>query len=81
MEREGRYGFMPFAFHCPAGGRENRGFAFKMIGLLVAALCDAIGEGWQVKGDYRLLNREQPLKSGREEYVELELVNDAEDKS
>lgn len=37
---EEELGYMPFALSCPAGGKATQGFGFKMVGLLIAALCE-----------------------------------------
>ncbi|KAH6638975.1 hypothetical protein C7974DRAFT_448771 [Boeremia exigua] len=70
---EMRRGFMPFASHCTADKRDTRGFAMKMIVMLVAVLCDGLGNKWTLANAGSLPERHIPLDSDRAAYEGLSL--------
>ncbi|KAF1976689.1 hypothetical protein BU23DRAFT_528435 [Bimuria novae-zelandiae CBS 107.79] len=63
-------GFMPFATLCTADSKETKGFAMKMILLLVAVLCRGLNGHWELPESETL---HVPLESGREAYGALRL--------
>lgn len=70
---ETNLGFMPFATTCRANTRETKGFGMKMIMMLVAVLCDGLGDGWKVEDEGSLPPLGMALESGREAYLDLTL--------
>ncbi|KAF2465148.1 uncharacterized protein BDR25DRAFT_328768 [Lindgomyces ingoldianus] len=72
-ELEEELGFMPFAFRCPAGKGETRGFGWKMIALLVGVISDGLDSDWELKNGGALPQIGTPLASDREAYTDLEL--------
>jgi hypothetical protein len=67
-------GFFPFAFVCPAGNSTAGAFAFKMIALIIASICeqlDQLGGEWELKPENSLPALGQALKSGRDHYLTL----------
>ncbi|EKD21007.1 uncharacterized protein L3040_004625 [Drepanopeziza brunnea f. sp. 'multigermtubi'] len=70
-------GFMPFALVCPAGGRETKGFGWKMIALLIAVFMEKLRE---LEGNWRLRSEKEDdnipelgkaMRSGRDDYLSL----------
>lgn len=70
---EKKLGFMPFATFCRADNKRTRGFAMKMIVMLVAVLCDGLGDDWKVADEGSLPPLGVALESGREAYLDLTL--------
>jgi hypothetical protein len=71
---ETELGFMPFASTCRANRLDARGFGMKMIVMLVAVLCDGLGDRhWKVADEKSLPSPGVALDSGREAYLDLTL--------
>jgi hypothetical protein len=66
-------GFMPFANYCTADKTETKGFGMKMIVMLVAVLCDGLGDDWKVADEGSLPPLGVALESSREAYLDLNL--------
>jgi hypothetical protein len=67
-------GFFPFALVCPAGNSTVGAFAFKMIALIIASICeqlDQLDAEWELKPEISLPALGQVLKGGREDYLSL----------
>lgn len=72
-KKETQLGFMPFARTCRANTGETKGFGMKMIVMLVAVLCDGLGDDWRVADEGSLPPLGVALESGREAYLDLTL--------
>jgi hypothetical protein len=70
---EEKVGYMPFALYCASDHANTRDFASKMIALLVAVLCDRLGDDWELEESGSLPPTGTPLGSGRVDYEELRL--------
>jgi hypothetical protein len=64
---------MPFAYWCAADHEETREFGMKMIALLVAVLCEKLGNEWELENDESLPKQGTPLDTDREAYEDLKL--------
>ncbi|KAF2023164.1 hypothetical protein EK21DRAFT_81520, partial [Setomelanomma holmii] len=65
-------GYMPFAYWCAADHEETKEFGMKMIALLVAVLCEKLGNEWEFR-DESLPKQGTPLGTDREAYEDLKL--------
>ena len=70
---EEKLGFMPFAITCRANRSDTRGFGMKMIVMLVAVLCNGLGDDWKVTEEGSLPSLGKALESDREAYLDLTL--------
>ncbi|KAE8829706.1 hypothetical protein HRS9122_09521 [Pyrenophora teres f. teres] len=70
---EEELGFMPFAYYCAADHINTKEFASKMIALLVAVLCNGLGDEWILEDSDSIPPYGIPLSSERGEYEELSL--------
>jgi hypothetical protein len=66
-------GFMPFALSCPANKTATEEFGYHIVALLVAVLCEELDPKLSLVGETRLPPKDQPLDSGRNAYVNLNL--------
>jgi hypothetical protein len=64
---------MPFAYFCAADHPNTKEFASKMIALLVAVLCDGLGDQLELEDPDSLPFTGTPLDSDRAAYEGLEL--------
>ena len=64
---------MPFAITCRANRSDTRGFGMKMIVMLVAVLCNGLGDDWKVTEEGSLPSLGKALESDREAYLDLTL--------
>jgi hypothetical protein len=64
---------MPFAHWCAADHEETREFGMNMIALLVAVLCEKLGNEWKLENDESLPKQGTPLDTDREAYEDLKL--------
>ena len=64
---------MPFAITCRANQGNTKAFGMKMIVMLVAVLCDGLGDDWKVTEEGGLPALGEALKSDREAYLDLTL--------
>lgn len=71
---EEELGYMPFAYWCAADHEETREFGMKMIALLVAVLCEKLGNEWVLENDDSLPKQGTPLSTDREAYEDLTLM-------
>ncbi|KAF3009602.1 hypothetical protein E8E13_006792 [Curvularia kusanoi] len=72
-DEERRFGFMPFAKWCRADTKETKAFAMKMILMLVAVLCDKLGDDWKLADKESLPELGVALESSRDAYGDLRL--------
>ncbi|KAF2626587.1 hypothetical protein BU25DRAFT_343300, partial [Macroventuria anomochaeta] len=56
-------GIVPFVTHCTADTKETRTFAMKMVVLLVAGLCNRLGDEWTLADTNSLPEHQIPLIS------------------
>jgi hypothetical protein len=70
---EEELGYMPFAYWCAADHEETKEFGMKMIALLVAVLCEKLGDEWELENDESLPKQGTPLDTDREAYEDLKL--------
>jgi hypothetical protein len=70
---EEELGYMPFAYWCAADHEETKEFGMKMIALLVAVLCEKLGNEWELENDESLPKQGTPLGTDREAYEDLKL--------
>jgi hypothetical protein len=70
---ETKLGFMPFATTCRDNTGDTKGFGMKMIVMLVAVLCDGLGDDWKVADEGSLPPLGVALESSREAYLDLTL--------
>lgn len=71
---EQQLGFMPFGTTCKANTQETKAFGMKMITMLVAILCNGLGQVWKLADEDSLPEREIPLDSNRAAYEDLMLA-------
>ncbi|KAF2034801.1 hypothetical protein EK21DRAFT_56265 [Setomelanomma holmii] len=70
---EEEFGYMPFAYWCAADHEETKEFGMKMIALLVAVLCEKLGNEWALENDDSLPEQGTPLDTDRKAYEDLKL--------
>ncbi|KAF2022995.1 hypothetical protein EK21DRAFT_119181 [Setomelanomma holmii] len=68
-----KLGYMPFAYWCAADHEETKGFGMKMIALLVAVLCEKLGNEWALENDDSLPEQGTPLDTDHKAYEDLKL--------
>jgi hypothetical protein len=74
LERaEEALGFMPFALSCPADKSTTERFGYHIVALLVAVLCEELDPKLSLVEETRLPQKDRPLDSGRNAYVDLDL--------